>query len=137
MRDYHGRLSFDPRLPVAWDSLRFRICWQGSRLLVELDEERIRFTTVAGDDAVPVSVRGTEYVVAPGAPVEVVLPDQGERIDGLLGERPVVGGRRADGSTITAGVPEPIHPPEELEATGEIPIAAMDAPPLGTHISQS
>ncbi|WP_051548703.1 glycoside hydrolase family 65 protein [Nocardioides sp. URHA0032] len=137
MRDYHGRLSFDPRLPVAWDSLRFRICWQGSRLLVELDEDRIRFTAIAGDDAVPVSVRGTEYVVTPGAPVEVVLSDQGERIDGLLGERPVVGGRRADGSTITAGVPEPIHPPEELEATGEIPIAAMDAPPLGTHISQS
>ncbi|HEU5038592.1 MAG TPA: glycosyl hydrolase family 65 protein [Nocardioides sp.] len=137
LRDYRGRLSFDPRLPVTWDSLAFRLCWHGTRILVELTEDRIRFSVVAGEGEVPLSVRGTEYVVAPDAPVEVALVDQGERIDGLLGDRPIVGGQRADGSTITAGVPEPIHPPEEADATGEIPIPVLDAPSMGPHVPQS
>jgi alpha,alpha-trehalose phosphorylase len=132
MRDYQG-LSFDPRLPAAWDGLRFRLCWQGNRLLVDLAQDRIAFEVVEGDGEVAVSVRGIEYVVAPGAPVEVKLPDQGERIDGLLGDRPVVGGQRADGTTITAGVPEPIHAPDEVDSTGEIPITEMEAPLLGPH----
>ncbi len=137
LRDYRGRLSFDPRLPVTWDSLTFRLCWQGTRLLVELTETRIRVSVVAGDAEVPFTVRGIEYVVAPGAPVEVELLDQGERIDGLLGDRPIVGGQRADGSTITAGVPEPIHPPDELDGTGEIPITMMERSSLGPNVPQN
>lgn len=137
MRDYRGRLSFDPRLPATWDRLAFRLCWQGTRILVELAEHCIRFSVVSGEGTVPLSVRGIEYVVGPDAPVEVELVDQGERIDGLLGDRPIVGGQRADGSTITAGVPEPIHPPEDVDATGEIPIPVLDAPSLGPHIPQS
>ncbi|MFC6343020.1 hypothetical protein ACFP8W_13605, partial [Nocardioides hankookensis] len=62
--------------------------------------------------------------------------DQGERIDGLLGDHPVVGGVRADGSTITAGVPDPIQHPDDVEHTGEFP-AYQDVPPLGPHIPQS
>ncbi|WP_343910909.1 glycoside hydrolase family 65 protein [Nocardioides aquiterrae] len=138
MRDYGGRLSFDPRLPVTWDRLTFRFCWRGTRVLVELTTDRIRFSVVAGDDPVPLTVRGLEHVVAPDAPVEVELVDQGERIDGLLGDRPIVGGQRADGSTITAGVPEPIHPPDETDATtGEIPVPLLDAPSLAPQVPQS
>ena len=33
---------------------------------------------------------------------------QGDRIDGLLGNKPILGGTRSDGTRITAGVPEPI-----------------------------
>jgi alpha,alpha-trehalose phosphorylase len=71
---------------------------------------------------VALTVRGTSYVVTRSAPLVVELDGQGDRIDGLLGDHPVIGGTRADGSTITAGVPDPILPPEEFDATGEIPI---------------
>lgn len=128
LRDYGGELSFDPRLPATWPSLTFRLCWRGSRMLVELTQEQVRFSIVEGDGKVPVTVRGTSYVVAPDAPIVVPLPDQGDRIDGLLGDRPVTGGTRADGSRITAGVPEPIQPPEEMEHTGEIPAYVPDPP---------
>ena len=49
MRDHGGVLSFDPRLPDAWPALRFRFCWQGSRVLVELTEDRITFTLADAD----------------------------------------------------------------------------------------
>ncbi|WP_395657500.1 glycoside hydrolase family 65 protein [Nocardioides sp.] len=138
MRDHDGSLQFDPRLPATWDSLTFRLCWQGTRVLVTLTEERIRFEVVSGDADVPLSVRGRSFVVRPDAPVVVELPDQGERIDGLLGDRPIVGGQRADGSTITAGVPEPIHAHDELaDATGEIPVQLLDLPAATPHLPTS
>lgn len=137
MRDHDGRLTFDPRLPATWDSLRFRLCWRGTRVLVTLTEEQIRFEAIAGDTEVPVSVRNASYVVRPGEPLTVDLPDQGERIDGLLGDRPIVGGLRADGSTITAGVPEPIHALDDIvDATGEIPIILAEPPAMGPHVPQ-
>ena len=127
MRDHAGLLSFDPRLPASWPGLRFRFCWQGSRVLVQLAEDWISFT-LAGPDAadVALTVRGTPYVVTAAAPLVVALDGQGDRIDGLLGDHPVTGGTRADGSTITAGVPDPIQPPEEFDNTGEMPIYAPE-----------
>ena len=127
MRDHAGLLSFDPRLPASWPGLRFRFCWQGSRVLVELTEDRISFTlTDPGSADVALTVRGTSYVVTAAAPLVVALDGQGDRIDGLLGDHPVIGGTRADGSTITAGVPDPILPPEEFDTTGELPIYAPE-----------
>jgi len=131
MRDHGGGLRFEPRLPVTWPSLTFRVCWQGSRMQVELTQERAVFTIVEGESEVPITVRGTDHVVAKGTPVVVDLPDQGDRIDGLLGDHPIIGGTRADGSTITAGVPEPIQPPpDDMEMTGELPAYVDTAPPL-------
>ncbi len=126
MRDHGGELSFDPRLPASWPGLRFRLCWRGAPLLVDLTQEQIRFTVAEGE--VPVTVRGTAYVVTAAAPLDVALPDQGARIDGLLGDHPVIGGTRADGSTITAGVPDPIQLPDDMDGTGEIPVYAPDPP---------
>jgi alpha,alpha-trehalose phosphorylase len=127
MRDHAGLLSFDPRLPVSWRGLRFRFCWQGSRVLVELTEDRIAFSLADADAAdVALTVRGTPYVVTAAAPLVVALDGQGDRIDGLLGDHPVIGGTRADGSTITAGVPDPILPPEEFDNTGELPVYAPE-----------
>ena len=74
------------------------------------------------------TVRGTAYVVTAAEPLDVALPDQGARIDGLLGDHPVIGGTRADGSTITAGVPDPIQLPDDMDGTGEIPVYAPDPP---------
>jgi alpha,alpha-trehalose phosphorylase len=127
MRDHAGVLSFDPRLPSTWPALRFRFCWQGSRVVVELTEGRITFTLPEpGSADVPLTVRGTSYVVTAAAPLVVELDGQGDRIDGLLGDHPVIGGTRADGSTITAGVPDPILPPEEFDNTGELPVYAPE-----------
>lgn len=130
MRDHGGALSFDPRLPESWEGLRFRLCWQGSRVLVEISEDQIELTVESGERDVPLLVRGRPYVVSPGEPVVVPLPDQGTRIDGLLGDHPVIGGVRADGSTITAGVPEPIQPHEDADL-GEMPSYLPEAPAAG------
>ncbi len=109
MSDRNGRLGFDPRLPVGWPLLRFRIAWRGSRLLVELTQDQISVTIVEdGEPGVHVRVRGTLHVVRRDEPLRVALDDQGPRIDGLLGEKPQTGGTRADGTKITAGVPEPM-----------------------------
>jgi alpha,alpha-trehalose phosphorylase len=109
MGDRNGRLSFDPRLPVGWPSLRFRIAWRGSRLLVELTQDQLSISVVEeGEPGVRVRVRGTVHAITSEEPLCVALEDQGPRIDGLLGEKPQTGGTRADGTKITAGVPEPM-----------------------------
>ena len=128
MRDHRGALTFDPRLPSLWPELRFRFCWRGSRVAVRLTRSEMSFTIIDGTDPVSFTVRGESFVVTPDAPVVVDLPDQGPRIDGLIGDHPVVGGTRADGSTITAGVPDPIQPHEDLDHTGEIPVYAGEPP---------
>ncbi len=114
MRDHGGMLRFDPRLPDGWEALSFRLTWRGTRIRVRLTGAEVSFVVEDGEAPVRVEVRGQELSVAPGPAVSVPLADQGPRIDGLLGQRPKTGGIRADGSTITAGVPDPI-PVEEVE----------------------
>jgi alpha,alpha-trehalose phosphorylase len=48
MRDHGGKLTFRPRLPAALTALRFRITFQGSSLLVEVDRSRARYTLRSG-----------------------------------------------------------------------------------------
>ena len=109
MRDRARTLSFDPRLPASWPRLRFPLKWRGSQLRVELTQDELAFTVeVAGEPEVRLTVRGEEYVVTLDSPLRVPLEHQGDRIDGLLGDKPILGGTRADGTRITAGVPEPI-----------------------------
>ncbi len=104
MRDHGGRLSFDPRLPDGWSSLRFRLTWRGSRLLVLLTSNELTFTLEDGPGDVPVLVRGEQYVVGT-APLVIALDGHGPRIRQDLSDAPLVGGTRADGTVITAGVP--------------------------------
>lgn len=121
MSDREGRLAFDPRLPAEWPLLRFRIAWRGSRLVVELTQEHITFTvTDRGEDDVHVRVRGELHHVRQGEPVTVALDGQGLRLPGLLGDRPHLGGTRADGTKITAGVPEPMHFHEDVPPDAEV-----------------
>ena len=112
MRDYDGKITFDPRLPKPWNGMRFRLNLRGNDLDVSLRHDSIEFTIASGE--VEVAVRGTSYEIRPGAPVRVDLDDQGDRIDGLLGTAPLIAGRRADGSLMTAGVPET---PSEIDDT--------------------
>ncbi|MGD9960896.1 glycoside hydrolase family 65 protein [Nocardioides sp.] len=112
MRDHGGVLSFDPRLPVGWPSLTYALRWHGSRLRVSLTQSEISFTVEHGS-GVPVRVRGRSYDVPADAPLVVPLDDQGPRTAGTLGDKPIIGGRRDDGTMITASVPEPTFPADE------------------------
>jgi alpha,alpha-trehalose phosphorylase len=118
MREARGHLTFDPRLPDAWSRLEFPICWQGTRLQVTVTEESLKITN--RDDraeSVTFSVRGEEHSVPAGEVLTIPLDGHGERIEGDLGTKPVIGGHRADGSTITAGVPTPVpfHDHQDLD----------------------
>jgi len=104
MRDHHGTINFDPRLPDDWPSLSFRLRLHGQLLVVTITATEIEFSN-RGEDDVDVWVREQPVPVAAGATVTVPLAGQGPHLAGRLGNSPVVGGRRADGSVITKGVP--------------------------------
>ncbi|MDF9716003.1 glycoside hydrolase family 65 protein [Nocardioides sp. ChNu-153] len=113
MRDHGERLSFDPRLPADWPSLSFPLQWHGTRVQVTVTQDEMTVAVVDGDGEVPFRVRGEEHVARPGTAATVTLAHQGPRKDGVLGDRPLVGGHRADGTVITAGVPTPVVGPDE------------------------
>ncbi len=50
MRDYFGAISFDPRLPAAWECISFPMTLRGNRMRVQLDRRTISFTLETGDD---------------------------------------------------------------------------------------
>ena len=134
MRDRNGTLAFDPRLPAAWPSLKFPVTWRGSRMRIELTQDELAVTVdQVGEPEVRLVVRDREYVITADSPLRVPLEDQGDRIDGLLGNKPVLGGTRSDGTKITAGVPEPIAFAEL--ASNEL--EHFDVPPVGPHVPQS
>jgi alpha,alpha-trehalose phosphorylase len=106
MRDHNGTLTFDPRLPTDWPRLTFRLQVRGSRLLVEVERERITFTLCEGE-ALEVSVRGQRVTVTEAGPVVVELDGQGPVILGRLGSLPLVGSSNEHEMVYTAGVPDP------------------------------
>lgn len=77
MRDARRKLSFDPRLPEHWKSIRFALAWRGSRVTVTLEQRRMRFEVAASDAPVALWVRGERFEVTPGTPTVVELADQG------------------------------------------------------------
>ena len=114
MRDHGGGLSFDPRLPKDWPCLAFSLRWRGSRLRVRLDQTHLHLAVDEGAEVVSLTVRGEAYEIEPNASVMVPLEGQGPRTTGKIGDSPLIGGHRADGTEITAGVPEPSYTPEEF-----------------------
>ena len=104
MRHVRDVVSFDPRLPETWDSLSYVVRLKGSRVRVHLTAKEIRFTVEEGGP-VRVSVRGTEVMLRPEAPVSLPLRGQGPRLPSLKAGIPVIGTTRADGSVITATMP--------------------------------
>jgi alpha,alpha-trehalose phosphorylase len=105
MRDYNGKITFDPRLPASWSGLTFQITLRGTRIKVDLTSREIAFTVVEGDRA-EFSVRGEAVTVSAGNPVRVPLVHQGPCIDDPLPSRTV--DRRPDGTLITASVPQAV-----------------------------
>ncbi|MGO1385262.1 MAG: glycoside hydrolase family 65 protein, partial [Arachnia sp.] len=104
MRDYHGKVTFDPRLPEGWPSLDFPLHQQGSRIRVHLERNHISFALEEGYP-VDVFVRGVGVTVDNGVPVRIELDGQGPMRASLVAAHPVLGNRRSDGSVITALVP--------------------------------
>jgi alpha,alpha-trehalose phosphorylase len=136
MRDRGGRLSFDPRLPDAFPHLTFALVWRGTRFRVRLAPDSMTFTVLSGPGGVPISVRGEEHVLRADRPLVVDLgPDgaRGTRLARELDEEPQLGGTRADGSRITAGVPDPIPSTEAIDDPADL----VEPPPIGPHVPQS
>lgn len=104
MRDHHGDLTFDPRLPDSWPSLEYSLTYRGSRLHVAITADTFTLTVKDGDP-VTVSVRGERVTASVGEPGVVHLDGQGEHLPSLEGTSPVIGGKRSDGTLITAGLP--------------------------------
>ena len=104
MRDHGGELTFDPRLPAAWEHLMFKIQRRGARTRVRLTREAIEFTLEQGTFE-EFTVHGVRYEVDVEHPVvRVELAGQGPTIPGPVPPQNVIGKRR-DGSLITASVP--------------------------------
>ncbi|MFW6009850.1 MAG: glycoside hydrolase family 65 protein [Actinomycetota bacterium] len=70
LRDFHGQLTFDPRLPATWQGLRFRLRFHGRQLHVDLDHQRFRFELAEGEP-ITIEVRGTDVTLEPHTPVEL------------------------------------------------------------------
>jgi alpha,alpha-trehalose phosphorylase len=85
LRDHDGRLSFDPRLPTPWQSLRFPLRFHDRRIEVDLSHERCRFSLAEGD---PISIwfREQEIELTPDEAVEVATSAATDADDAIVGE---------------------------------------------------
>lgn len=106
MRDHRGVITFDPRLPASWPSLRFSLRLKGSRLRVALTATQIEFTVVEGAP-VPVTVRGERLMISSAEPTVVPLAHQGPNLTRQLGSMPLVGSENEHQMLYTLGVPDP------------------------------
>jgi alpha,alpha-trehalose phosphorylase len=127
MRDTGGQLSFDPRLPDVWSGIDFPLCWHGNRLRVAVSADALEITHEGDGTDVEVTVRGVKHRLVGGTTLRVELDCHGERIDGTLGDSPLIGGTRSDGTMITAGVPEPI-PFEDHQELSPADMPLFDPP---------
>jgi len=119
MRDHHGQIAFDPRLPLGWEALTFRLTLRDSRLRVTVRREEIEFQVETGEGAT-VHVRGAEVTVRPGDTVTVALDGHGPRIPGRPSFEALTGNRRDDGTLTTSGTPDHDQP-EGPEAELAVP----------------
>ena len=104
MRDDCGRISFDPRLPQAWESLTFRVSLRGARLKVTVTADAITFVCETAR-APRCWCAARPCASRPASPVTVALDGQGPRLYGAPTMRDVAGSRRADGTLLTASMP--------------------------------
>ncbi|WP_131106448.1 glycoside hydrolase family 65 protein [Ornithinimicrobium sufpigmenti] len=128
MRDHGGDLTFDPRLPLEWDCLTWRMRWHGCRLRVSLERDALSLAVEVGGP-VTVHVRG-EQVQVGAEEVRVPLAGQGPRRDG----GPDTGNRgqsiptdreqtrRVSSSPVSPGVVPHSWPVGAPDPTGPVPV---------------
>ncbi len=70
LRDFHGELSFDPRLPRPWTRLGFSLRFHDRQVRIDLTHDTFTFEVTDGDE-LTIDVRGTEVSLPPGTPVQL------------------------------------------------------------------
>lgn len=68
VRDFEGRLSFDPRLPRLWGELAFSLQFCGRQLRVRLTHEEERYLVEEGEP-LEVTIQHDPYLLIPGKPL--------------------------------------------------------------------
>ncbi len=104
MRDYHGELSFDPRLPEDWQELAYPLQWQGSEIHVTLTRDQLRIEVRSGRP-VEFSVRGETFSAEVGRDAVIALADQGPVRLGRPTLQQFADARREDGTLMSPTVP--------------------------------
>ena len=69
MRDYDGRISFDPKLPKYLDELCFPLQIRGQRLVVEITRDRTQYLLEEGSQ-LEITHRGQTYTLNQGVPLQ-------------------------------------------------------------------
>jgi alpha,alpha-trehalose phosphorylase len=85
LRDYDGKLSFDPRLPLPWQALRFPLKFHDRRLEVDLTHER-SILTLAEGDPITIEFRGQQLDLTPGEPCVIDTPADAHAEDAMIGD---------------------------------------------------
>jgi len=70
MRHHDGVLSFRPRLPASWSSLRFALRVRGQRLEVEIERESVRYT-LRGPEELKIRHGDREVSLTPDRPTSL------------------------------------------------------------------
>jgi len=68
MRDYDGKLSFNPRLPQRLEGLRFNLTFRGQVIEIDITQETVMYTLQKGD-GLQIKHREKDIQLKPGAPV--------------------------------------------------------------------
>ena len=72
VRDFGGQLTFEPRLPRAWNELAFSLRFCGRQIRVKLTHDEERYLVEEGEP-LSVLVRGESHLLSPDNPVAIKL----------------------------------------------------------------
>src|SRR6188472_1061189 len=70
VRDFDGKLSFDPALPRPWESLAFSLRFRDRQLRVLLTHDEERYELEEGEP-LQVTIRGAPHTLSCDAPVSL------------------------------------------------------------------
>jgi alpha,alpha-trehalose phosphorylase len=73
VRDFGGQLTFEPRLPRAWNELAFSLRFRGRQIRVKLTRDEERYLIEEGEP-LSVLIRGEPHLLSPDTPVAIKLP---------------------------------------------------------------
>ena len=67
MRDYGGQLSFEPKLPVQWERLKFPVMIQGMSLVVDIQRDAVTYLLRQGSE-LTIAHQGEDVQLTVGVP---------------------------------------------------------------------
>lgn len=76
IRDFQGRLSFEPRLPDGWKSLSFTLRFRDRQIKIDLSPDEERYGLAEGDP-LDVVIRGEVHSISTHAPTVITQPSAG------------------------------------------------------------